>query len=142
MAIHQDTANAAAVTDTARPELMAASITWFRSLLVGRAGVRPVRWIRRTTVAGSRLHTAPAVLGLEDLHSAGHGNFPDPLEAPFLPPRRDEIAAGACRWQAGFDNDLAPTILQDGGGNDAVVGQLESAGSSVGRHPGRLSQGS
>jgi len=35
--IHQDTANAAAVSDTARPELMTASTTWSRSRPVDRA---------------------------------------------------------------------------------------------------------
>lgn len=45
---HQDTANAAAVSDTARPELMTASTTWSRSRPVDRARRGTWRWIRRT----------------------------------------------------------------------------------------------
>jgi hypothetical protein len=55
----------------------------------------------------------------------------DPLEAPFLPPRRDNTAARAARWLVAFNDDLAPAISQHRGEDDAVVGQVEDAGGSV-----------
>ncbi|MDQ0000115.1 hypothetical protein J2W15_003628 [Pseudarthrobacter sulfonivorans] len=84
----------------------------------------------------------PAVFGPENFHGAGDRDVPDPLDMSFLPPGRYDTAGRAARWLVGFDNDPAAPVVQDGGGNDAVVGQVEDAGGSVGGHPGRLSQGS
>ncbi len=121
--VHHETPNAAAVSDTARPERITAATTWSRS--------RPVDRARRGTWTVD-----------SNLHGAGDRNVPDPLEAPFLPLRRDNTAAGTARWLVNFDDDLAAPIGQHAGGDDAVVGQVEDAGGSVERHNGRLSQGS
>jgi hypothetical protein len=56
-----------------------------------------------------------------------------------LPAGRDDSAARAARGLVGFDYDL-PTAGNDGGGDDAVVGQVEEDGGSVGCDPGRLVQ--
>lgn len=90
---------------------------------------------------GRRL-AVPAVLGPEDLHGPGNRDIPDPLETLLLPPRCHDTAGGAARGLVGFDNDPAPAIGQHAGRDDAVVGQVEDAGGSVRRHPGRLIQGS
>ena len=42
-------------------------------------------------------HAVPAVLGPEDLNGAGDRNVADPVEAPFLPPRRHHTAGRAAR---------------------------------------------
>jgi hypothetical protein len=46
--IRHDTAKPAAVTDMARPELITASTSWFRSRPVDGHGAGPARWTRRT----------------------------------------------------------------------------------------------
>ena len=141
--IHQDTANAAAVSETARPERMTASTSWSRS--------RPVERARRGTWAvdsknESRSHAGSSqyqrYLDQSTSTAPATGMSRSPLEAAFLPPRRDDTAARAARWLVGFDDDLAPAIGEHGGGDDAVVGQVEEDGGSVGCDPGRLVQGS
>ncbi|KIS26188.1 hypothetical protein TV39_16160 [Arthrobacter sp. SPG23] len=47
------------------------------------------------------------MIGPGDLAGAGTDkDVPDPLEAPFLPPRRDATAEGTFRWLVCFDYDL------------------------------------
>jgi hypothetical protein len=79
----------------------------------------------------------PAVLGPEDFHSAGDRDVPDPLEAAFLPPCRDDTATRAAGWLVRLNNDPATAVSKDTCGNDTVVGQVKDAGGSVRRRPGR-----
>jgi hypothetical protein len=69
---------------------------------------------------------------------------PAPNHTTDGPPKQrifNDTAARAARWLVGFDDDL-PSASSDGDGNDAVVGQVEEDGGSVGCDPDRLVQGS
>ncbi len=58
---------------------------------------RPLCLVRRRFIA------VPAVLGPESLDGAGDRDVPDPLEAPFLAPRRRYTAGRAPGRLVGFD---------------------------------------
>lgn len=64
-------------------------------------------------------------------------NIAELLKAAFLPPQGNDAATRAAQGLVGFDDDLPPAS-SDGGGDDAVVGQVEKDGGSVGCDPGRL----
>ena len=131
---HKDTANTAAVSDTARPDDGVNDVV---PEPAGGADTAPDLGggFEERELRAGQLLVVPAVLGPQDLHGAGDQDVADPLESTFLPPRRDDTAARAARRLVSFDNDLAPAVLQDGGRDDGVVEQVEDAGGSVRRRP-------
>jgi hypothetical protein len=135
--IHQDTAKPEAVSDTALPD--DDRIHQLVPEPASRAGEARGLWRgfeERHPVAGW-FFAVPAVLGPEHIHGPGDRNIAKPLEAPLLAPGSNDAAARAARWLVRFDDDL-PSASSDGGGNDAVIGQVEEDGGSVGCDPGRL----
>lgn len=75
-------------------------------------------------LAAGRLFVVQEVLGPDHVHRTGNRNIPKPMEAAFPPPRGNDTAALAARWQVGFDND-PPAAGCDDDRNDSVVGQVE-----------------
>lgn len=101
----------------------------------------PGWWIHRTTAEGTPLLRSASGTWTRAVHRPGDGNIAQSLNTTFFPPGRNDPTARAARKLVGFNDHLPPAGINNGG-NDAVVGQVEENGGSVGCDPGRLDQGS